>query len=245
MEKNRNEMAEDSDKAKFEHPTKSGNRKIVLLAALAGLIAGIGAVYVMERPSGNVETDNVSIKVAVDNDAASQQCALKAEAVKVLNEAATGTVAAMLAAEKPVSVADISFKGADGQQKTLADYKGKTLLVNLWATWCAPCREEMPELDNLQREKGSYDFEVVAINIDKGTDEKPTKFLEEIGVKSLTLNRDATMASFNELKRRNLAFGLPVTLLVDEDGCQIAAMNGPAPWDSPDAIRLIEKAKSL
>jgi hypothetical protein len=103
----------------------------------------------------------------------------------------------------------------------------------------------MPELDNLQAEKGGSDFDVVAINIDTGSDEKPKKFLEEIGIKSLSLNRDATMSSFNELKRKNLAFGLPVTLLVDKDGCQIASMNGPAPWDSPDAIKLIEAAQKL
>lgn len=228
-------MAEDNAKP------KSGNRKLVLIAALAGVIAGIGAVYVMERPSGNAVAENVSPQ----NDEASAQCALKAGSLKALDAAASGGVAAMRAAEKPISVANIAFTGPDGKQMTLGDFKGKTLLVNLWATWCAPCREEMPELDNLQAEKGGNDFEVVAINIDTGSDEKPKKFMQDIGIKSLSLNRDATMSSFNELKRKNLAFGLPVTLLVDKDGCQISAMNGPAPWDGPDAIRLIEAAKAL
>ncbi|ASV86853.1 MULTISPECIES: thiol:disulfide interchange protein TlpA [Ochrobactrum] len=234
-------MAENNDKA------KPGNRKIVLLAALAGVIAGIGAVYVMERPSGNASDSNVSAasSVSAQSDEASAQCALKADSLKSLDAAATGSVAAMRAAEKPISVAHIAFTGPDGKQMTLGDYKGKTLLVNLWATWCAPCREEMPELDNLQAAKGGSDFDVVAINIDTGSDEKPKKFLEEIGIKSLSLNRDATMSSFNELKRKNLAFGLPVTLLVDKEGCQIASMNGPAPWDSPDAIKLIEAAQKL
>lgn len=228
-------MAKDNGKA------KSGNRRIVYLAALAGVIAGIGAVYVMERPSGNAVADNVS----VENDAASAQCALKAGSLKALDAAASGGVAAMRAAEKPISVANITFTGPDGTKMTLGDYKGKTLLVNLWATWCAPCREEMPDLDKLQAKKGGDDFEVVAINIDTGSDEKPKNFLNEIGVKNLTLHRDATMASFNELKRKNLAFGLPVTLLVDKDGCQISAMNGPAPWDGPDALKLIEAAQKL
>lgn len=228
-------MAEDNAKP------KSGNRKLVLIAALAGVIAGIGAVYVMERPSGNAVAENVSVQ----NDEASAQCALKAGSLKALDAAASGGVAAMRAAEKPISVAHIAFTGPDGKKMTLGDFKGKTLLVNLWATWCAPCREEMPELDNLQAEKGGSDFEVVAINIDTGSDEKPKKFMQDIGIKSLSLNRDATMSSFNELKRKNLAFGLPVTLLVDKDGCQISAMNGPAPWDGPDAIRLIEAAKAL
>lgn len=234
-------MTEDREKAKSEHPKQSGNRRIVLLAALAGVIAGIGAVYVMERPSGNAVDSNVLAQV----DAAPAQCALKAEALAALDAAATGDVAAMRAAEKPVSVSQIAFTGPDGKQMTLGDYKGKVLLVNLWATWCAPCREEMPELDSLQAQKGGEDFEVVAINIDTGSDEKPKNFLNEIGVKNLALNRDASMSSFNELKRKNLAFGLPVTLLVDGDGCQIAAMNGPAPWDGPDALRLIDAAKAL
>ena len=228
-------MAKDNDKA------KSGNRRIVYLAALAGVIAGIGAVYLIERPSGNAVASNVSAQ----SDQASAQCALKADSLKALDAAATGGVAAMRAAEKPMSVAHIAFTGSDGKQMTLGDYKGKTLLVNLWATWCAPCREEMPELDNLQTAKGGSDFDVVAINIDTGSDEKPKKFLEEIGIKSLSLNRDPTMSSFNELKRSGLAFGLPVTLLVDKDGCQIASMNGPAPWDGPDAIKLIEAAQKL
>ncbi len=97
----------------------------------------------------------------------------------------------------------------------------------------------------LQAQKGGKDFEVVAINIDTGSDDKPRNFLKEIGVKNLPLRRDATMASFNELKRENLAFGLPVTLLVDRKGCQIAAMNGPAPWDGPDAAKLIDAAKAF
>ncbi len=238
-------MTEENDKAKSEPQKQSGNRKIVLLAALAGVLAGIGAVYVMERPSGNVVSQNVSQNVATQGDEASSQCALKAGALKALDAAATGGVAAMRAAETPISLAHIAFTGPDGKQMTLGDYKGKTLLVNLWATWCAPCREEMPALDKLQGEKGGNDFDVVAINIDTGSDDKPKGFLSEIGVKNLTLHRDASMASFNELKRKNLAFGLPVTLLVDKDGCQIASMNGPAPWDSPEAIRLIDTAKNL
>ncbi len=228
-------MTESTEKA------KSGNRRIVLLAALAGVIAGVVAVYVMERPSGNVAAANVS----AESDAATAQCALKAGAVKALDAAATGEVAAMRPADSPISVAHIAFDGPDGKRMTLGDYKGRTLLVNLWASWCAPCREEMPALDRLQAEKGGPDFQVVGVNIDTGSDEKPKKFLGEIGVKSLALNRDATMASFNELKRKNLAFGLPVTLLVDKDGCQIAAMNGPAHWDSADAARLIDAAKKF
>ncbi|GGA90962.1 sodium:dicarboxylate symporter [Brucella endophytica] len=215
----------------------AGKRKIgrlLLLSGLAGLIAGAVGVYVMERPSGNVAA-------AVDGG----QCALKAEAAKVLDSAATGSVAAMRAAETPQPVGNLSFTDPDGAKMTLADFKGRTLLVNLWATWCAPCREEMPALDKLQAEKGGDDFEVVAINIDTGDDAKPKKFLTETGVHALKLYRDPTMGIFNELKRKNLAFGLPVTMLVDKDGCQIAAMNGPADWAGEDASRLIDAARAM
>jgi thiol-disulfide isomerase/thioredoxin len=125
---------------------------------------------------------------------------------------------------------------------TLAALKDKVLLVNLWATWCAPCRAEMPALDVLQAKMGSDDFEVVAVNVDTGGDEKPRKFLAETGVKSLGYYRDNTLDLFNDLKTRGLALGLPVTLLVDRGGCLLAHMNGPAEWEGPDAQRLVETA---
>ena len=93
---------------------------------------------------------------------------------------------------------------------------GKTVLLNLWATWCAPCRDEMPALDALQKEMGGDDFEVVAVNVDTGDDTKPRKFLAETGVAALAYYRDNTLGLFNELKQRGLALGLPVTLLIDE-----------------------------
>ncbi|QND50748.1 TlpA family protein disulfide reductase [Phyllobacterium sp. 628] len=212
--------------------TSRGNRKIILLAALAGIVAGAVGVYVIERPSGNI--------VAGTN--APDQCTAKADIAKKIDAAATGGVAAMRGADKPQSMSSLSFTGPDGKPVRLADFKGKTILVNLWATWCAPCREEMPALDALQAKKGGDNFQVVTINIDTGDDQKPKAFLGDIGVKSLALYRDPTMGVFNELKRKNLAFGLPVTMIVDKEGCQIAAMNGPAPWESDDAFRLIDAA---
>lgn len=211
---------------------RNSNKKIIAFAALAGIAAGAVAVYVMEQPSGNI--------LASTNVA--DQCAVKADGAKKIDAAAVGAIAAMRGAETPQSVASLAFTAPDGKPARLGDFKGKTLLVNLWATWCAPCREEMPALDALETQKGSDKFEVVTINIDTGDDTKPKAFLSEIGVKSLELYRDATMGVFNELKRKNLAFGLPVTMLVDKDGCQIAAMNGPADWSSDDALRLVDIA---
>jgi thiol-disulfide isomerase/thioredoxin len=208
--------------------------RLLVIAAIAGMIAGALGVYVMGGRSGN------NGEVASSADAA---CEAKDEKAVAIAEAARGEVAAMLPAEPPQSLAQLSFNAPDGAPMTLADLSGKTLLVNLWATWCAPCRREMPALDQLQAEMGGEDFEVVAINVDTGGDDKPKKFLAETGVESLAYYRDPTLGLFNELKRRSLALGLPVTLLVDGEGCLLANMNGPAEWASRDAKKLIAAAK--
>jgi thiol-disulfide isomerase/thioredoxin len=210
--------------------------RLIVLAAVAGVLAGGVAVYVTGGHSGN------NASVAGDAGAGTDTCPAKAEAAKLLAASAGGDVAAMLAADPPQSLQSLAFNGPDGKPMTLADRAGKTLLVNLWATWCAPCRAEMPALDALQRAKGGADFEVVAINVDTGDDVKPKKFLADTGVKTLAYYRDPSMAAFNMLKEKALALGLPVTLLVDPQGCLVAAMNGPADWSGPDAGRLVDAA---
>lgn len=218
-----------------EEPGKPARRKLAAifgLAVLAGVLVGAVAVYVKERPSGN---DGAQA-------AADAICAKQADAAKALDKVATGQVAAMQASHPPSSVAALAFNGPDGKPTTIADFKGKTLLVNLWASWCAPCREEMPALDRLQAEMAGPNFQVVAINVDTGDAAKPEQFLKEVGVKALPRYRDATMTVFNELKRKGLAFGLPVTMIVDKDGCELTSMNGPADWTSDDAKRLLNRA---
>ena len=209
--------------------------RLIILAAVAGVLAGGVAVYVRGGYSGN---DPGSMA----GSAGTEACAAKAEAAKLIAANAAGDVAAMLAADPPQSLRSLAFNDPDGKPMTLADRQGKTLLVNLWATWCAPCRAEMPALDALQQAKGGADFEVVAINVDTGDDAKPKKFLAETGVKTLAYYRDASMGAFNMLKEKALALGLPVTLLVDREGCLVAAMNGPANWSGPDAARLVDAA---
>ncbi|PTM96561.1 thiol:disulfide interchange protein TlpA [Mycoplana dimorpha] len=207
--------------------------KLLALAALAGILAGAAAVYVMESRSGNGAATVVA-------DAG--QCTAAKGKAAALDPFFTGQVAAMKAADQPRPLPALSFNGPDGKPRTIADFSGKTLLVNLWATWCFPCREEMPALNALQKELGSDRFEVVAINIDTGTDEKPQAFLDETGVHDLGYYRDSSMGVFNALKKEGLAYGLPVTLLMDEKGCLVSAMNGPAVWDSEDAKALIKAA---
>ncbi|TPK77408.1 TlpA family protein disulfide reductase [Mesorhizobium sp. B2-4-15] len=219
-----------------------GNRffpapRLILAALVAGVLAGAVAVYVSESRSGN----NAPAQVAASNgnDVA---CAAKSDRAKKIAAAATGEVAALLPADPPQSMKSLAFKGPDGKPMTIADHAGKTVLLNLWATWCAPCRAEMPALDALQKEKGSDAFQVVAVNVDAGDDVKPKKFLKDTGVQTLGYYRDSTMTLFNDLKARGLALGLPVTMLIDGEGCLIAHMNGPAEWSGPDAKRLIETA---
>ncbi|MBZ9989449.1 TlpA family protein disulfide reductase [Mesorhizobium sp. BH1-1-5] len=212
--------------------------RLILAALLAGVLAGAVAVYVSESGSGNNAPEKVAATTGKDDAA----CVAKAARAKTIAAKAVGQVAALQPADPPQSLKSLAFNGPDGKPMTLADHAGKTVLLNLWATWCAPCRAEMPALDTLQKEKGSNAFEVVAVNVDTGDDTKPKKFLKEIGVETLGFYRDPTIALFNEVKTRGLALGLPVTMLIDADGCLIAHMNGPAEWSSPDAKRLVEAA---
>lgn len=205
----------------------------MVIAALFGLIAGAAAVYVRESGSGNG---------AVVETADAKACEAAKGRVAAITPFLKGQVAAMAPVSEPRPLTGLTFKDKNGKDLTLGDFAGKTVLLNLWATWCVPCREEMPALDALQRAEGSDAFEVVAVNIDIGGDEKPKAFLNEIGVHDLGYYRDASMGVFNALKKEGLAFGLPVTLLMDEKGCLISSMNGPAAWDSDDARALVKAA---
>ena len=214
-----------------KRPLGLPSAKLVAIAAVAGILAGAVAVYVKQTASGN------GTEVA---DAA--QCAASVEKAASLKPFTTGEVAAMVVAAEPRVIDGLAFKGQADKDLTLADFAGKTVLLNLWATWCVPCREEMPALNALQKAEGSDAFQVLAINIDTGAIDKPKAFLEEIGVDALGFYRDASMGVFNTMKKEGLAFGLPATLLIDGKGCLLGAMNGPAAWDSPDARALVKAA---
>jgi thiol-disulfide isomerase/thioredoxin len=167
--------------------------------------------------------------------------AAKADAA-ALDPLVGGEVAAFQLAREPEKLSGLAFTGTDGKPKTLAAFGGKVALVNLWATWCGPCRKEMPALDRLQAALGGDDFAVVPISIDIGDPERPKAFLEQIGVKNLPLYTDRTTKIFEDVKARGLAIGLPVTFLLDRNGCRLGHINGPAEWDSEDGRRLIEAA---
>ncbi|MGD0720934.1 MAG: TlpA disulfide reductase family protein [Roseiarcus sp.] len=152
---------------------------------------------------------------------------------------AQGEVAALNVDKAPRPAVAIAFDGADGRKLTLADFKGRSVLLNLWATWCVPCRAEMPALDRLQAKVGGADFEVVAINIDTSRLDRPPAFLEAAGVRTLARYADSSADSFEALKVAGKALGLPTSLLIGPDGCELAVMAGPARWDSDDALKLV------
>ena len=116
------------------------------------------------------------------------------------------------------------------------------MLFNLWATWCVPCRKEMPALDELQAKLGGADFEVVAVNIDTRDPEKPRAWLKEVGIERLAYYADPAAKVFQELKQAGKAWGMPTTILVDGAGCEIGTLAGPAEWASEDAIKLVSAA---
>ncbi|MBN8534436.1 MAG: TlpA family protein disulfide reductase [Rhizobiales bacterium] len=159
-----------------------------------------------------------------------------------LKPLAKGEVAALQIPAEPTRLRDLSFKLPDGRDTTLSAMRGKTVLVNLWATWCAPCRHEMPALDRLQQKYGGPDFEVVAINIDTRNAEKARAFLDEVQVTNLALYADPSARIFQDLKSVGRAFGMPTTILLDKDGCELAYLAGPAEWSSPDAFAFIGRA---
>ena len=159
-----------------------------------------------------------------------------------LKPLARGEVAAVAVATEPKPVPELTFKDGDGAAKQLADFRGRTILFNLWATWCAPCKLEMPPLDELQAKLGGADFQVVAVNIDTRNLEKPPVWMREAKITHLGYYADSSAKVFQELKAAGKAFGMPTTLLIDPHGCELATLAGPAEWASSDATKLIETA---
>lgn len=175
--------------------------------------------------------------------AAATACSGSAATAARLDPLVHGEIAALGLSRAGKLAPDLAFKGPDGAPRTLADFRGQTVLLNLWATWCVPCRKEMPSLDRLQAKLGGPDFQVVAVNIDTAKLDRPKQFLIDTGV-TLPLYTDATATVFQTLRGRGEALGLPTTVVIDRQGCEVGTMAGPAAWDSAEAETLIEAAKA-
>lgn len=204
---------------------------MVLAGGIAGVAVGLGGIYGISTLIGNKGTTgaNAACRPAVD-------------LARQITPLARGEVAAVNMAKAPLKVPALAFNDGSGARKTLEDFRGKTVLLNLWATWCVPCREEMPTLEALEQKKGGTDFQVVAINIDTRDPEKPKAWLKEVGIHGLAYYADPEARAFQELKAVGRAFGMPTTMLIDSNGCEIGTLAGPAAWASDDAIKLIEAA---
>ena len=214
-------------------PTNPAKKRltVMVLGAIAGVAAGLAGVYGMGMVMRNVGSAQVPTA-----------CKPAAELAQTLKPLARGEVAALAPATSPINVSDLTFRDGTGQEKKLSDFGGKTVLLNLWATWCVPCKQEMPALDALQKQLGGHDFEVVAVNIDTRNPEKATTWLKDTDIHALAPYSDNSARIFQTLKEKGRAFGMPTTLLVDKNGCEVATLAGPAEWASNDAVNFIKAA---
>jgi thiol-disulfide isomerase/thioredoxin len=211
-------------------PRPAAARRIPLAigAVLIGAAVGFAGIYGIGGLKGNASGDSA--------------CRPAVDLARKIAPLAHGEVAALTMAAAPLRLPDLAFEDADGKPKRLSDWHGRTVLVNLWATWCVPCRKEMPALENLQTKLGGPDFEVVAINIDTRDPEKPKNFLKDAHLTRLSYFSDQKAKVFQDLKSMGRALGMPTSVLVDGQGCEIATIAGPAEWASDDALKLIAAA---
>jgi thiol-disulfide isomerase/thioredoxin len=203
-------------------------------AALLSCFAGFAAIYVtVGRPDNAARS---TPPAAATQPAPDQPGGLRSG--PGINSLSTGQMAAFVFKKAPEPLPDLLFLDGAGAQRSLKDWHGKVVLLNLWATWCAPCRKEMPALDRLRASLGSDKFDVVALSVDRTGLEGAKKFLDQINAQSLELYADPTAKISSQLR----VAGLPATLLVDREGREIGRLTGPAEWDSAEAKRLIQAA---
>jgi thiol-disulfide isomerase/thioredoxin len=199
---------------------KARNLKPAILIVALALIAAVFGVYLKGEGNSKVETPSALPQGAVS---------------KALS---TGAVAAFVVKGERKPVPEVSFMAENGAALSLDQWKGRVTLVNLWATWCAPCRKEMPALAALESDMGSKDFEVVAISVDRKGLEGSARFLNEFGATQLKLYADPSTDAVTKLQ----AVGLPASILIDRQGREIGRLLGPAEWNSADAKALIAAA---
>jgi thiol-disulfide isomerase/thioredoxin len=140
------------------------------------------------------------------------------------------------APSEPKPVPELTFLDAEGNEVSLTDFRGEVVVLNLWATWCAPCRREMPSLDRLQAKLGGDDLEVIALSLDRGDVTKVRAFFDELGISHLTVYQDPEARAGRELG----APGLPTTIVIDRTGQEVGRLLGPAEWDSEEALSVIK-----
>jgi len=200
---------------------------MAVAAVLIGGVIGLAGVYGIGGLSRN---------------AGDPACRAATDLARKLTPLIHGEVAALNPATAGLRIPDLTFQDSTGATRKLSDWRGKVVLLNLWATWCVPCRREMPALDALQAKLGSAQFDVVAVNIDTRDLDKPKNWLKDAGITTLGYFSDEKARVFQELKAIGRAIGMPTSVLIDANGCEIGTMAGPAEWASDDGVALIKAA---
>ena len=132
---------------------------------------------------------------------------------------------------------DLSFLDADKKQVNLDDYRGKLVLLNFWASWCAPCKEEMPSLDSLQSNKNLNNLQIFPINVGQDNKKKAKDFFEELDIKTLNIYFDTTITLAKKFQLR----GIPTTILINKDGYEFARVIGSIDFESQKFIKWLSK----
>lgn len=216
-------MAENNDEGVSNAPMRrAGLLPLYSLAATLAAIAGFLSVTLFDRLGPD---DTVQMPAIASAEAAPEQ------------SPRTG-LDKLVRIKAPKLLADFTFTDESGSERKLSDFRGKVVLINLWATWCAPCKIEMPGLNRLQSELGGEDFTILPISLDFGGPDKPQRFLDANKLDHLGLYLSAS----TKLLQHFGAPGLPYTVLVDREGREIARLAGPAEWDSPEAFAIIKEA---
>jgi thiol-disulfide isomerase/thioredoxin len=195
-------------------------RRVLVLAAASAAIA-------------------LAITLWVGNPSAPKatECPPQIDRAALIDAKAVGMLAALNGTGTGRSFANISFNDAAGKPHTIADFKGKKLLVNFWASWCIPCREEMPALDAIAKKYNSDEFLVLPINTGDPQLDKGKAFLAD-GLPNLPFYENFSL--FKTLQQMGVITGLPGTVLLDENGCELASLPGPAEWSTPDGENVVE-----
>jgi thiol-disulfide isomerase/thioredoxin len=220
---------DENNNADNTHYPKQGIGKLLLYSLVAALaaIAGFLSVILADRLTGPDPSRRV-----------------QATQINAANSAATSErshgLEKLVRSDSPKPLPAIRFSDGEGRERSLSEWRGKIVLVNLWATWCAPCRVEMPSLDRLQAKLGGPDFAVVPISLDWGGPDKPRQYLETNKLSNLPLYVD----SFKTLMQSLNVPGLPLSVLIDREGRELARLAGAAEWDSPEAEAIIRAAMS-
>jgi thiol-disulfide isomerase/thioredoxin len=213
-------MTDDHNAAPSPAPGRFGAMPIYILAAALAAIAGFAVMSFVAAPDGGQPAKKVTTE---DTAGGADKPSGLEKLVRV---------------EPPTALPDIAFTDGEGRDRNLAEWRGKVVLINLWATWCAPCKHEMPSLDRLQAKLGGADFAVLPISLDRTGPEKPRQFLTSNGLKNLDLYLDRGSTLMQTLR----VPGLPLSVLVDRQGREIARLAGAAEWDSPEAGAMIRAA---